>query len=96
MDWLIILKGPKIFTDEGWLELEKGIKADKVPANREKYVKFSNLDDINRRMVEYYLTKGKERPKCRKQYLEGIQSEMLRSSNARFDIEDKGGDSSEL
>ena len=47
-------------------------------------------------MVIYYLGKGLTNPKHRMQYLEGIHEEMLRSSNARFDIEDKGGDSSEI
>tara|TARA_B100000902_G_C26420356_1_gene486528 strand:- start:10 stop:300 length:291 start_codon:yes stop_codon:yes gene_type:complete len=96
MDWLSLLKAPKILSDEGWMKLAQDIKADKMPANRDKYVKFSNLDSINKKMVVYYLGKGLTNPKHRMKYLEGIHEEMLRSSNARFDIEDKGGDASEV
>ena len=73
-----------------WKKLKEGIINDELPQNRQKYVKFSNLADINKRMVIYYLKLGFKRPKNRAAYLRGILEEMLRSSNERYDIEDSG------
>jgi len=71
-----------------WKELEQGILNDELPRDRKKYVKFSNLVSINKKMVLYYLRKGNVQPIKRPQCLTGILEEMLRSSNERYDIED--------
>ena len=71
-----------------WRELKQGILNDELPRDREKYVKFSNLVSINKKMVLYYLKKGTISPEKRKPCLIGILDEMLRSSNERYDIED--------
>ena len=73
-----------------WKQLKSGILNDELPRDRKKYVKFSNLADINKRMVIYYLKLGFKRPENRAAYLKGILEEMLRSSNERYDIEDSG------
>ncbi len=73
-----------------WRQLKEGILNDKLPKDRKKYVKFSNLADINKRMVIYYLKLGFKRPENKASYLRGILEEMLRSSNERYDIEDSG------
>ena len=73
-----------------WKDFTKGILTDVLPKDRTKYVKFSNLADINKRMVKYYLNIGKVSPERRVQAVRGILEEMLRSSNERYDIEDSG------
>ena len=78
--WFNILK-------DKWAMLTEKILNDKLPTNRKKYVKFSNLDDINQRMVRFYLEKGKHKPQHRKVYLKQILTEMSKSSNTRFDLE---------
>ena len=71
-----------------WRHLKTGILNDELPKDRSKYVRYSNLASINRRMVTYYLRSGFKNPQNRNQYLRGILEEMLRSSNERYDIED--------
>lgn len=71
-----------------WLDLKDGILADELPRDRTKYVRYSNLSNINKRMVVYYLKRGFKMPEKRKDCLRGILEEMLRSSNERYDIED--------
>jgi len=88
MSWEDVLKAP---IDLKWLKLMNGIKNDAMPSDKKKYVRYSNLDKINRNMVEYYFKVGKNKKK-RQSALNGILEEMLRSSNARYDIEDKGGE----
>lgn len=88
MSWLNILK----ISDGVWQKVIWGVLNDKIPKNKQKYVRFSNLDDINKKMVRYYLNKGigandKTKEKC----MAGIKEEMARSSNQRYDIQDKGG-----
>lgn len=73
-----------------WKELKDGIVSDKLPKDRTKYVRFSNLSDINKRMVIYYLKLGYKRPEKQVMCLKGILEEMLRSSNERYDVEDSG------
>ena len=88
MNWEDVLKAP---IDLKWLKLIEGIKNDAMPKNKKKYVRYSNLDKINRNMVNYYFRIGKNKKK-RQSAINGILEEMLRSSNARYDIEDKGGE----
>ena len=88
MSWEDVLKAP---IDLKWLKLIEGIKNDAMPKDKKKYVRYSNLDKINRNMVEYYFRVGKNKKK-RQSAINGILEEMLRSSNARYDIEDKGGE----
>jgi len=88
MSWEDVLKAP---IDLKWLKLINGIKNDAMPKDKKKYVRYSNLDKINRNMVNYYFKVGKNKKK-RQSALNGILEEMLRSSNARYDIEDKGGE----
>ena len=38
-----------------WKQLKEGIVNDELPKDRTKYVRFSNLANINQRMVIYYL-----------------------------------------
>tara|TARA_R110000765_G_scaffold269838_2_gene368729 strand:- start:4298 stop:4534 length:237 start_codon:yes stop_codon:yes gene_type:complete len=71
-----------------WRELTQGILNDTLPKDRKKYVKFSNLVSINKKMVLYYLKKGKINKNKRRKCLTGILEEMKRSSNERYDIED--------
>ena len=71
-----------------WQQLKDGILSDKLPKDRTKYVRYSNLASINQKMVIYYLKRGFRRPGTKKDCLKGILEEMLRSSNARYDIED--------
>jgi len=73
-----------------WKKLKDGILNDELPRNRTKYVRYSNLASINQRMVIYYLKLGFKKPENRATYLKGILEEMLRSSNERYDIEDRG------
>ena len=73
-----------------WKDFTKGILTDALPKDRTKYVKFSNLAGINKKMVKYYLDIGKASPERRVQAVRGILEEMLRSSNERYDIEDSG------
>tara|TARA_R100000734_G_C3228858_1_gene37645 strand:+ start:115 stop:348 length:234 start_codon:yes stop_codon:yes gene_type:complete len=73
-----------------WKDFTKGILTDALPKDRTKYVKFSNLASINKKMVKYYLDIGKASPERRVQAVRGILEEMLRSSNERYDIEDSG------
>ena len=71
-----------------WQQLKTGILNDELPKDRTKYVRYSNLASINKRMVIYYLRSGFKKPENRSKYLRGILDEMLRSSNERYDIED--------
>ena len=71
-----------------WQQLKTGILNDELPKDRTKYVRYSNLASINKRMVIYYLRSGFKNPQNRSKYLRGILDEMLRSSNERYDIED--------
>jgi hypothetical protein len=71
-----------------WMGLKNGILSDELPKDRKKYVRFSNLANINQKMVIYYLKRGFRMPEKRKDCLRGILEEMLRSSNERYDIED--------
>lgn len=79
-----------IIKSMSWQELHRGIINDELPKDRTKYVRFTNLASINKRMVLYYLKEGYKKPDRRPRYLKGILEEMLRSSNARYDIEDRG------
>jgi len=79
-----------IIKSMSWRQLKEGILSDELPRDRSKYVRFSNLAKINQKMVIYYLKRGFKLPEKRKQCLSGILEEMLRSSNARYDIEDGG------
>jgi len=79
-----------IIKSMSWKQLKNGILADELPRDRTKYVRYTNLASINKRMVLYYLKAGFMNPSLRKKYLQGILEEMLRSSNARYDIEDGG------
>jgi hypothetical protein len=40
-------------------------------------------------MVNGYLKRGAKNPKKRNQYLKGIADEMSRSSNQRYELEDR-------
>jgi len=71
-----------------WQQLKTGILNDELPKDRSKYVRYSNLASINKKMVIYYLRSGFKSPENRSKYLRGILDEMLRSSNERYDIED--------
>ena len=71
-----------------WTNLKDGILSDKLPKDRTKYVRYSNLANINKKMVIYYLKRGFKMPEKRKDCLRGILEEMLRSSSERYDIED--------
>jgi hypothetical protein len=71
-----------------WTDLKNGILSDELPKDRTKYVRYSNLTSINKKMVIYYLKRGFNMPERRKDCLRGILEEMLRSSNERYDIED--------
>ena len=71
-----------------WRELTQGILNDTLPKDRKKYVRFSNLVSINKKMVLYYLKKVKINKNKRRKCLTGILEEMKRSSNERYDIED--------
>ena len=66
-----------------------GVKEDRFPSDRKKYVKYSNLSDINRKMVNGYLKRGAKNPEKREQYIQGIADEMRRSSNERYELEDR-------
>jgi len=79
-----------IIKSMSWKQLKNGILADELPRDRTKYVRYTNLASINKRMVLYYLKAGFMNPALRKKYLQGILEEMLRSSNERYDIEDRG------
>jgi len=71
-----------------WQQLKTGILNDELPKDRTKYVRYSNLASINKKMVVYYLRSGFKKPENRSKFLRGILDEMLRSSNERYDIED--------
>jgi len=82
---MVIIKGRM-----SWKKLKEGILNDELPRDRKKYVRYTNLASINQKMVIYYLKLGFKKPKNRVTYLKGILEEMLRSSNERYDIEDRG------
>jgi len=84
-----IAKGDKPMSNYEWKQLIIGIKEDRFPSDRKKYVKYSNLSDINRKMVNGYLKRGWKNPKKREQCLLGIADEMIRSSNERYELEDR-------
>jgi len=84
-----IAKGDKPMSNYKWKQLIIGIKEDRFPSDRKKYVKYSNLSDINRKMVNGYLKRGAKNPKKREQYIQGIADEMRRSSNERYELEDR-------
>ncbi len=88
MEWELILKST---SDTQWRNLMKRVRNDELPSNKTKYVRYSNLDRINKEMVEYYFREGMNKPNRRSFAMKGILEEMLRSSNARYDIQDKGG-----
>ena len=77
-----------IIKSMSWQQLKDGILSDELPRDRTRYVRYTNLADINKKMVIYYLKRGFRRPSTKKDCLKGILEEMLRSSNARYDIED--------
>lgn len=79
---MMIIKGMS------WTQLKNGILSDELPKDRKKYVRYTNLTSINKKMVIYYLQQGFRNPERRKKCLAGILEEMLRSSNERYDIED--------
>ena len=95
MSWLNILK----ISDGVWKKVIWGVLNDTLPQskttgsfNKKKYVKFSNLDSINKKVVKYYLNKGiGASDKVKEECMIGIKEEMARSSNERYDIQDKGG-----
>ena len=87
--WWQLIKRRGIMSDFQWRQLIVGIKEDRFPKDRKKYVRYSNLDTINRRMVNGYLKKGVRNPQKRNQYLKGIADEMSRSSNQRYELEDR-------
>lgn len=87
MEWQLILK--RTITDNEWKSLAKRILQDELPKDRKKYVKYSVLDEITKRMVNYYLDKGMRNQNQRQRCMKGILEEMARSSNVRFDVEDK-------
>ena len=87
MEWQLILK--KNITDDEWKSLAKRILQDELPKDRKKYVKYSVLDEITKRMVNYYLDKGMRNQHQRQRCMKGILEDMARSSNVRFDVEDK-------
>ena len=87
--WWDLIKRRDSMGDFQWKQLIIGIKEDRFPKDRTKYVRYSNLDDINRRMVNGYLKRGAKNPKKRNQYLKGIADEMSRSSNQRYELEDR-------
>jgi hypothetical protein len=89
--WNIVKAKPnsmKAISDSQWLTLKERILNDEVPVDRSKYVRYTNLSQINKRMVLYYLKLGFSRPRRRAEAYRGILEEMLRSSNERYDIED--------
>ena len=89
--WSVVKAKPnrdREVTDRQWLMLKEKILDDEIPVDRTKYVKYSSLADINKKMVLYYLKLGFSRPHRRAEAYNGILDEMLRSSNARYDIED--------
>ncbi len=87
--WWDLIKRRSVMSDFQWKQLIVGIKEDRFPKDRTKYVRYSNLDTINRRMVNGYLKKGVKNPEKRNQYLKGIADEMSRSSNQRYELEDR-------
>lgn len=86
-----IAKGdkPMKITNEEWKQLISDIKKDKFPKDRKKYFRFSNLDDINRRMVIGYLKRGWKNPKKRELCRKGIYDEMDKNSSHRGYLEDR-------
>ena len=73
-----------------WKQLKDGILNDELPRDRKKYVRYTNLTSINKKMVIYYLKSGFQKPEKRALFLKGILEEMPSSTNARYDIEDGG------
>lgn len=86
--WWSVMKAG--ISDNAWLRLKDAIIQDAYPKDRQRYVRFTNLGQDNKRMVIYYLRKGMENENQRSKLHNGILEEMLRSSNTRYDIEDGG------
>tara|TARA_R110000803_G_scaffold148495_1_gene213949 strand:- start:802 stop:1038 length:237 start_codon:yes stop_codon:yes gene_type:complete len=74
-----------------WSELTQGISNDTLPENRDKYIKFSNLGNINKNMVIYYLKRGHKFADTRKACIAGILEEMDKDSDIRGYIESANG-----
>lgn len=87
--WWQLIKRQKPMSDFKWKQLIVGVRDDRFPSDREKYVKYSSLSETNRKMVNGYLKKGIRNPEKRNQYLQGIADEMARSSNDRYELEDR-------
>ena len=75
-------------TEGQWRDLIKRIKEGELPIDRKKYVRYSNLDMINKQMLEYYFKRGRT-PSKRNECVKGILEEMLKGSNTRYEIEDR-------
>lgn len=87
--WSIMKAKSTTITESQWVSLKDKILNDEVPVDRNKYVRYSNLSSINKKMVIYYLKLGLSKPNKRTKAYNGILDEMLRSSNERYDLEDR-------
>ena len=63
-----------------WTQLKDGILRDELPKDRTKYVRFTNLASINKKMVIYYLKAGFMNPTLRKPNSEIIQNQFTGST----------------
>tara|TARA_R100000008_G_scaffold24524_2_gene13233 strand:+ start:786 stop:1040 length:255 start_codon:yes stop_codon:yes gene_type:complete len=80
MTWQLILKS----AEKQWQQIIDAVKDDKLPIGDE-FAKYSQLENDNRKMVDYWLKQGmgadvSKRMKCMRE----IRTEMLKTNNFRF------------
>jgi len=80
MSWQFILKS----AEQQWQQIIDAVKDDKLPIGNE-FAKYSQLENDNRKMVDYWLEEGigadvSKRMKCMRE----IRTEMLKKNNFRF------------
>ena len=84
MNWMNILKGAM------WDEFSRKVKNDEYPPDLKEYVLYSKLMRDNKRMVDWYLEKGKSvSSKEKKSLFKLILGEMRRGNNFNYWMEDE-------
>lgn len=84
MNWMDILKGAM------WDEFERKVKNDEFPTDLKEYVLYSRLMRDNKKMVDWYLQKGKSTSSQEKKKLfRLILGEMRRENNFNYWMEDE-------
>jgi hypothetical protein len=80
MSWQFLLKS----VEEQWQKIIDAVKDDHLPIG-EEFVKYSQLEHDNKKMVDYWLEEGiGSDVSVRMQCMREIREEMLKTNNFRF------------